>query len=71
MADTDTDPITRATNQGATFERKPDGTWLAIARKRGRAQPLATFNDPSQTECAAMYLRYFSTPRHHPTKEHG
>lgn len=53
------DIIARANHHGATFELQADGTWTCIAKKRGRPMPIATFNDPSQAEAAAMFLRYF------------
>lgn len=57
------DLIALATKHGATFERKPDGTWRATpAPRRKRAMPLAVFDDADQAEAARMLLGYF----HHP-----
>ena len=50
--------IDTATKHGATFE-KHGGEWFAIARRRGRAVPLATFAAPTQTEAARMFCNYF------------
>lgn len=51
--------VSKAVFYGATFNQESDGTWTCIAKKRGRPQPIATFNDKDQGEAAAMFLRYF------------
>ena len=50
--------IDAATKHGAAFEQR-GAAWFAIARRRGRAVPLATFAAPTQTEAARLFCNYF------------
>lgn len=57
------DIIDRALANGARFEQRPDGQWIAALHKRGRALPLAQMLAPIKDEAAADFLDYVK-PRH-------